>query len=92
MTPTAGTVTADGLLSRLRKVEGQVRGLQHMVERDEAWDNILVQVAAARAALAAIGFELVAFELNHVVASEDPHERAAAATDVLTAVHRIAAR
>lgn len=39
------------LLSRLNRVEGQVRGIKGMLERDAYCDDVLNQIAAARAAL-----------------------------------------
>lgn len=44
-------LSKDQLLERLRKVEGQVRGLQRMVEEDRYCVDVLVQIAAVRAAL-----------------------------------------
>lgn len=49
----------DALLRRLRRIEGQVRGLQRMVDEDKYCVDILVQVAAARAALGKIGLMLL---------------------------------
>jgi len=43
------------LVSRLNRVEGQVRGIRGMVEKDVYCDNILAQITAARSALDAIG-------------------------------------
>lgn len=40
---------------RLRRVEGQIKGIQRMVEEDKLCADILIQVAAARAALNSIG-------------------------------------
>lgn len=48
-----------GILERLRKIEGQIRGLQRMVEEDRYCVDILVQVAAARAALNKVGLALL---------------------------------
>lgn len=47
------------LLNRLKRVEGQVRGLQSMVERDAYCPDILMQVQAARAALNAFNRTLL---------------------------------
>jgi DNA-binding FrmR family transcriptional regulator len=47
------------LLARLRRIEGQVRGLQRMVQQDRPCSEVLVQLAAVRAALAAVGQRLV---------------------------------
>ena len=46
------------LAQRLRRVEGQIRGIQRMVEEDRYCVDILTQIAAARAALDRVGMEL----------------------------------
>lgn len=43
------------LLERLKKIEGQIRGISRMIEDDEYCVDILNQIAAARAALARVG-------------------------------------
>lgn len=47
------------LLGRLRRIEGQVRGLQRMIEEDRYCIDVLTQVAAARSALARVGLTLL---------------------------------
>lgn len=47
-----------GLQDRLKKIEGQVRGLQRMIEEDRYCVDVLVQVAAVRAALNKVGMAL----------------------------------
>ncbi|MFO7172329.1 MAG: metal-sensitive transcriptional regulator [Bacillota bacterium] len=47
------------LLERLRKIEGQVRGLQRMVEEDRYCVDILIQLAAVRAALNRVALHLL---------------------------------
>jgi len=49
----------EALLRRLRRIEGQVRGIQRMVEEDKYCVDILVQIAAARAALDKVGLILL---------------------------------
>lgn len=49
----------DALLRRLRRIEGQVRGLQRMVDEDKYCVDILVQIAAVRAALDRVGLMLL---------------------------------
>ena len=51
------------LVNRLSRIEGQVRGLRDMVQRDAYCPDILVQVSAAGAALDSFGRELLA---NHI--------------------------
>jgi DNA-binding FrmR family transcriptional regulator len=56
------------LLNRLKRIEGQVRGVQGMVEGDAYCPDILVQVQAIRAALSAFNRELLANHINTCVA------------------------
>ena len=44
-------VTSEDILKRLKKVEGQVKGIQKMVQQQQYCGDILIQIAAARAAL-----------------------------------------
>lgn len=43
------------LLSRLNKIEGQIRGISKMIVKDAYCDDVLIQVAAARSALNSVG-------------------------------------
>ncbi|HBK86555.1 MAG TPA: BCR family protein [Firmicutes bacterium] len=47
------------LLRRLRRVEGQVRGIQRMLEEDRYCVDVLIQLAAVRAALDKVGLALI---------------------------------
>ena len=55
------------LLDRLRRIEGQVRGLQRMVEEDTYCIDILTQVSSVSAALRAVGFGLLDDHVRHCV-------------------------
>jgi DNA-binding FrmR family transcriptional regulator len=57
----------EALQRRLRKAEGQVRGLQRMVEEDRYCIEILEQVSAATKALQAVALELLDEHLAHCV-------------------------
>jgi DNA-binding FrmR family transcriptional regulator len=57
----------DSHLKRLRRVEGQVRGLQRMVEEDKYCIDILTQVSAATKALQSFSLELLEEHLSHCV-------------------------
>lgn len=57
----------DDLLARLRKIEGQVRGLQRMVEDDQYCIDILTQVNSAVAALKGVGLGLLDDHVRHCV-------------------------
>ena len=61
------TPHTDGHLKRLRRIEGQVRGLQRMVEEDKYCIDILTQVSAATRALQSFSLELLDEHLSHCV-------------------------
>ncbi len=54
-------------LTRLRRIEGQVRGLQRMVEENHYCIDILTQVSAATKALQSFSLELIEEHLSHCV-------------------------
>jgi CsoR family transcriptional regulator, copper-sensing transcriptional repressor len=57
----------DAYLRRLRRIEGQVRGLQRMIDEDKYCIDILTQVAAATKALQAVALGLLEEHLSHCV-------------------------
>jgi DNA-binding FrmR family transcriptional regulator len=61
------TQNKDDYLKRLRRIEGQVRGLQRMVEEDTYCIDILTQVAAATRALQSVAIGLLEEHLGHCV-------------------------
>ncbi|WP_353987480.1 metal-sensitive transcriptional regulator [Ruicaihuangia caeni] len=58
----------DELLKRLRRAEGQVRGIQRMVDEDVYCIDILTQVSAATKALETVALHLLDDHLSHCVA------------------------
>ena len=57
----------DALLRRLRRIEGQIRGLERMVEDERYCVEILDQIAAARTALEQVGLRLLENHARHCV-------------------------
>ena len=57
----------DKVLSRLRRVEGQIRGLQRMVDEDQYCIDVLTQISAATRALQAVAVGLLEGHLAHCV-------------------------
>ena len=55
----------DSNLKRLRRVEGQVRGLQKMIEEDRYCADVLTQISSVQEALRAVGRELMRNHLKH---------------------------
>ncbi|MEU5696089.1 metal-sensitive transcriptional regulator [Actinosynnema sp. NPDC020468] len=62
------TADKDAYLKRLRRIEGQVRGLQRMVENDDYCIDVLTQISAATKALQAVSLGLLDEHLKHCVA------------------------
>ena len=62
------TMQKDDYLKRLRRIEGQIRGLQRMVTDDEYCIDILTQVSAATKALQSVAIGLLDEHLRHCVA------------------------
>jgi CsoR family transcriptional regulator, copper-sensing transcriptional repressor len=58
----------DDLLGRLKRIEGQVRGLQRMVENDDYCIDILTQITAASNALKKVAVGLLEDHIRHCVA------------------------
>jgi CsoR family transcriptional regulator, copper-sensing transcriptional repressor len=61
------TQDKDAYLRRLRRIEGQVRGLQRMVEDDTYCIDVLTQISAATRALQAVAVGLLEDHLGHCV-------------------------
>ena len=57
----------DGYLRRLRRIEGQIRGLQRMIENDEYCIDVLTQISAATKALQSVSIALLDEHLRHCV-------------------------
>jgi len=80
------------LLSRLRRVEGQVRGLHRMVDEDVYCIDILTQISAATRALQAVAVELLEGHLAHCVVQAardgDPSAKVREASDAIARLVR----
>lgn len=72
--------TVSDLLRRLRRVEGQVRGIQAMLTEQRDCADVVTQIAAASKALEQVGFKLVASGLTYCLTN--PEEAAESGYDV----------
>ena len=81
----------DAQLNRLRRIEGQVRGLQRMVDADSYCIDIITQVSAATKALEAVALGLLEDHLRHCLAhaSNDPAQLDQKVTEASAAVARL---
>jgi CsoR family transcriptional regulator, copper-sensing transcriptional repressor len=91
---TAHGYDKDALIKRLHRIEGQVRGLERMVEEDRYCIDVLTQISAVTTALESVAFRILDDHVNHCVsgalASGDSEEAAAKSKELLEAVHRFA--
>ncbi len=95
MTETHGYVAdKEALVRRLHRIEGQVRGIERMLEDDRYCIDILTQISAVTTALESVAFRILDDHVNHCVAgalaSGDPAEAGAKSKELLEAVHRFA--
>lgn len=83
----------DDYARRLRRIEGQVRGLERMIENDTYCIDVLHQIAAVQGALHKVSLGLISEHLSHCVtdaAAGDDDEHAAAMVDeAVSAVARL---
>jgi DNA-binding FrmR family transcriptional regulator len=84
----------EALIKRLHRVEGQVRGVERMVEDDRYCIDILTQIGAVSTALDSLAFEILDDHVNHCVSgaivSGNKREAKAKIEELLAAVRRFA--
>jgi DNA-binding FrmR family transcriptional regulator len=84
----------DAIVKRLHRIEGQVRGIERMVEEDRYCIDVLTQIAAVKTALESLAFVVLDEHVNHCVAgalaSGDPAAAEEKTQELLAAVHRFA--
>jgi CsoR family transcriptional regulator, copper-sensing transcriptional repressor len=82
------------LVKRLHRIEGQVRGIEKMVDEDRYCIDILTQIGAVTTALESLGFQILDDHVKHCVAgalaSGDETAATGKADELLEAVHRFA--
>ena len=92
-TPTRGyTATKDQLLKRLKRIEGQVRGVEGMVEDDRYCIDVLTQISAIHAALDKVALGLLDEHARHCVMGAEGAERADKTEELMAAVGRLMRR
>lgn len=77
------------LLNRLSRIEGQVRGLQKMVEEDIYCTDILTQVSAVQAALNAFSRELLDNHIRTCVVNDIREGKDEVITDLVKTIHKL---
>jgi CsoR family transcriptional regulator, copper-sensing transcriptional repressor len=86
------TATKDQLRKRLRRIEGQVRGIQGMVDEDRYCIDVLTQIAAVQAALDKVALGLLDDHARHCVVDGPDAEKDARTGELMSAVGRLMRR
>ena len=87
------TASRDDLKARLKKIEGQVRGVERMIDDDRYCIEILTQIAAVQAALDKVALGLLDGHVTHcVVGGHGPGTEEERTTELMSAVGRLLRR
>ena len=79
----------DALLTRLRRVRGQIGGLERMVEEERYCMDVLTQISAAQAALDKVALSLLDDHVKHCVLDATDEDRAERTDELMAAVSRL---
>ena len=94
MTETGYAADKQALITRLHRIEGQVRGIERMIEDNRYCIDVLTQISAATTALETVAFKVLDDHVSHCVAgaltSGDPVAAKEKTEELLAAVHRFA--
>jgi DNA-binding FrmR family transcriptional regulator len=86
------TMEKDDYLKRLRRIEGQIRGLQRLVDEDAYCIDVLTQVSAATKALQSVAIGLLDEHVRHCVRNavvEDPERADEMVEEAVRAIERL---
>jgi DNA-binding FrmR family transcriptional regulator len=86
------TATKDQLLNRLRRIEGQVGGIERMVEDDRYCIDILTQISAIQAALDKVALGLMDEHARHCVVGGPDSKKEERTEELMAAVGRLMRR
>jgi len=88
--PPAYRSDKDGLLKRLRRIEGQVRGVERMVEEERYCIDVVTQITAIEAALDKVALGLLEDHAQHcVIGAGRPGKQVERTTELMGAVRRL---
>jgi DNA-binding FrmR family transcriptional regulator len=86
------TATKDQLLGRLRRIEGQVGGIERMVEEDRYCIDVLTQIGAIQAALDKVALGLMDQHAHHCIIDQDSGQAHERTEELMAAVGRLMRR
>ncbi|MGH2954186.1 MAG: metal-sensitive transcriptional regulator [Solirubrobacterales bacterium] len=83
------TADKDALRTRLRRLEGQVRGIEKMVEEDRYCIDVVTQITAVQAALDKVALELLEDHAKHCVIGGRGGDKGEQTEELMGAVRRL---
>jgi CsoR family transcriptional regulator, copper-sensing transcriptional repressor len=86
------TENREAVLKRLRRIEGQVRGVERMVEENRYCIDVVTQVTAIQAALDKVALELLSDHAAHCVIGAEDGDQLERTEELMTAVKRLLRR
>jgi DNA-binding FrmR family transcriptional regulator len=86
------SATKDQLKGRLRRIEGQVRGVERMVEEDRYCIDVLTQIGAIQAALDKVALGLLDDHARHCVIGGEEAKQPARTDELMAAIGRLMRR
>ena len=86
------SATKDQLLKRMKRIEGQVRGVEGMIENDRYCIDVLTQISAVQAALDKVALGLLDEHARHCVMGARPGEQEEKTDELMAAVARLMRR
>lgn len=89
-TPTAASPAPEDLVLRLRRIEGQIRGITRMVENDRTCEDVVTQLLAVRAAMDKVAGEIVRLHVDRCLQDLPPEETRAMVSKIVLLLNKIA--
>ena len=74
--PEQTNVETEAILTRLRRIEGQIRGIHRMLEEDRVCEDVVTQLMAARSSLDQAGLLIIDHHIDRCLVSDRPSEEA----------------
>jgi DNA-binding FrmR family transcriptional regulator len=74
--PQAAAPETEAILARLRRIEGQIRGIHRMLAEDRVCEDIVTQLMAARSSLDQVGLLIIDRHIDRCLVSNQPPEEA----------------
>ena len=86
------TANKEAVLKRVRRIEGQVRGIETMVDEERYCIDVVTQITAVQAALDKVALELLEDHAQHCVIGAEANEQEERTTELMGAVKRLLGR